>query len=565
MLRRDMNPLILIALLLSLILLGFLIRTLHVAYLFPIYPDEIAERILLSRFWFDFPIKFDLLPMCKKASYRYPVVWYFPGLVEWLWHSQTANLKIFRIIGVGTSCLFFLSVVYKLCQRNINFFAHFYKKIIFFMLALGLVASLLYIGVVPFFLVTVRPEQIILLFLSLLLILFAMRPATSSERNVLILIYFISVSMLLYQHPKTFFLLPVLLVIAYRLFAHCNKYVVVSLFLALIFLVIANYAAWKQVYDCSNSPPVDKFFATFNLNFKNITHDTPAFFSEVWQSFLDYESEIHSISFQTISEINYIPSIGMNHGLVFFNNFIYMNYIIIFGVVLISSLVLYVFDVLKKNVLTPNLLTIVLFLCSFSNLIINRCKHWYDAGYLWCLLVLTAIFYVSNYVPNLSKRRVTYVALIYFLLVGIVSQFYFVKKYAPPLKDGYTGPGVSIATYHHDIIQKELMNATLLCHIDRKSSKNLILDDETYLYFQQSRYPLAFTYLQFIPDPNFLHGFLNKFDIDGLVVRSLYLPHDMQEKYATKIGEFVCVEKSNIRPLFEEMIALSDKQMRTDL
>ena len=81
----------------------------------------------------------------------------------------------------------------------------------------------------------------------------------------------------------------------------------------------------------------------------------------------------------------------------------------------------------------------------------------------------------------------------------------------------------------------------------------LILDDLTYSYFQQSQYPLAFTYLGYGNDQVFLHGFLHKFQVDGLILRALYLPEWLQRKYAIKVGQFICVAKPNIKPLLEDM------------
>ena len=541
---------------LSAVLICCWIGTLYTTHLFPIYPDEIAGQILLARIGFDFPLQVGLLPMCKTHSPHYPFVWYFPAFVEWLLHGHIYNLKVLRMFGIGTSFLLIFSLMFKLCQKNINLMQPLYKKLLFMFVALALIVSLLEIGVVPFFLVTMRPEQLLLFCLSILLILFAMPAQTNTQKIMIVFVYYVSISILLYQHPKSLLLTPVLFIVAYRLFSRFNKYACVSLFLIWICLLIANYYALAgSLIDCHASPKVDAILKTFNVDFHNITKAPSVFFSELWRSLLDYKTDMHRIAFQGSPEINYIPSVTIDRTVNIMNKVISVNYFVIFWATFITSLILFARDLLKNKIITHNLLTVVLFLCIFASVMINKTKHWYDAGYLWSLLVMTFIFFISEYLPYLSKRKTTFVVIIYLLMVAIFSQYFFIEKYEPALNSGFAGPSVSIVDYHYGAVESELEQLASLCHIDRKKSKYLILDDLTYSYFQQSQYPLAFTYLGYGNDQVFLHGFLHKFQVDGLILRALYLSEWLQRKYAIKVGQFICVAQTNIKPLLEDMLA----------
>ena len=69
----------------------------------------------------------------------------------------------------------------------------------------------------------------------------------------------------------------------------------------------------------------------------------------------------------------------------------------------------------------------------------------------------------------------------------------------------------------------------------------------------RSKYPIAYTFLFYNTDRQFLHDFGKKFDIDGMVLRR----HTIQDQFVAKYGiqgrNFICIPKKNIAPLFEEM------------
>ncbi len=549
--------------LLSLILLGLCIRAAYVTYLFPVYPDEIAENILLTRFGYDFPIKFDLMPMCRAISPAYPKWWYFPAFLEWLLYGHTFNLKVFRSIGIITSWLIFILLSVQIYRKNINLFKTNLTKILFYFLALGCVLALFNIGVVPFSLVTNRPEAGILLLLIISIMLFEIPVKNKIQSMWIALGFFVCVSLLFYSHAKTFLLIPFLCIIAHRLFSHFkNTYIYIALWILFVLMAFKNYVSWTNTFTlCPDSPIISTIFSSFNVNLQNIFYAPKQFLLEIYTNLLTYQIDIDRISFQPTTEINYLPPIKVGPRIVQLNTLIYWNYLAIFFLLITANSFSYLRDLLKRKIITTNLLSLTLLICTFISLLINNTKHWYDAGYIWVLLSLAALIYFSEQIPYLLKRGINYFFYFftgYFLIVAIASVWILIHNYELPLRGGFAGPSIPLANYHYKKLKKQFDQLASECNIDVNNSKNLILDDYTYYHFQKSKYPLSYTYLFYGPDQKFLATFWNKFQIDGIIIRAAPIPEKVR-KYSVQIDGVLCVPKKNIRPFFMEMFGIQGK------
>lgn len=560
-LRRTRRILISVTTVLSLVLIWYFLKSLHTLSLFPIYPDEIAERTMLSRFWYDFPMKSMAIPMCQSYIHSLSWVWYFPGGIEWILHGHFHDLRIFRASGMITGVVFTLLLTFLLFRSNLRLFSSAYKKLIFIMVSFSVVASLLYVGVMPFFLVTTRPEQTILLMLTMTLVLFSI-PTSSIDtwvkKTSVALVYLICFSTILYMHPKGLYLTPVLFLVAYKLFSHihCKTFLVV-IFIMLSILTIGNYYAWLNFYDCHNYPAVNNVLLSFNINIHDIVTNPRLFFSEILTSAQNYQREINQISFQSNTDINYLPQIEINNKLKRINSLIHINYISLIVCLLIASIALYVSDIRQNKILTKRLLVLVLCFCTISNLLLCKSKNWYDAGYLWSLLVIALVFLSSVHMKYLSKKLVPYLIASYLLTVGICSLHLLISTYKPHFLTGYSGPSIALIHYNYAKNERDLETLERLCDINVNTARGLITDDATYFHFQKAKYPMAYTYLYFAFDQQQFRNFLlNKPEMDGLIVRRTYISPDLQEKYkkyAFFAGEFFCVPKSKIDLFFEDI------------
>ena len=544
-----------IVLFLSITMISAYLVTLYVASGLPVYPDEIAARLDHARIGYDFPYKTALAPMCKHAMLVYPRLWYVPAWVEWSLYGKIQNLLHLRMIGLFGSVLLLGLLVGKLSQNYFKRRVPIHTNIVFLMMCLGFVLGVLCIGVMPFFLVTLRYEQTMLCCLVIQVILFSLPLKNIHERIFAVIIYFFSVSILLYQHPKALFLTPILLIVGWRLFSHFKIAISVVLGGVLVLMIGVNYHIWVQMVDCAASPNVAALYSASTVNLQNIWHHPGLFLSEVGQSILNFKRELAHLRFHANSEIGYLPSITMTWTVRLFNKVLFFNYGVLVLSILILSVRAYYQDLRQKKVITSHLLLLGILFCAFLNFVLNLCKHWYDAGYLWALLVCAIVVYLAAHRAWILKQKATYFIMIYVLLVGIFSQFILLTHYWQPFREGFAGPSISLHHYDANKNEQILQKLSLLCQIDRTKARYLILDDATYFYFQQAPYPLAITYLLVGEDAQFLGEIGNKYPSDGMVVRARYLPASLQEKYAIKIDDFICVPKSNIQPLYREWLA----------
>ena len=100
----------------------------------------------------------------------------------------------------------------------------------------------------------------------------------------------------------------------------------------------------------------------------------------------------------------------------------------------------------------------------------------------------------------------------------MLSQAVFIHRNLPAFMAGYAGPGVSIAKYDQIKTRDDLVAASRVCNIDPVLSKRVVVDDNTYLFFQKSKAPMAISYIWLGNDDKSIRHFFSKVDSDGLIV-----------------------------------------------
>ncbi len=553
MMRKHADLKTVVLLLLGALVLYFFMNVICTLYLFPIYPDEIAERAILSRSWYDFPVISSTLRLCKSSMLSLPLIWYIPGTIDWIIHGHIYNLRSLRVVGISTNIIMLILLTMQLCYMNLHKLASLGKKVAFIFLSLCFVVACLEIGVMPFALIVTRPEQMILIWLVIMLIIFSIRSESSyatGKKAMLTIIYFISLLMILHSHPKTLFLTPIFLIVAHKLFSDFNSklYYFLGFFLLMIILV-ANYAAWSHFYDCKNIPSADEVLKSFNINLGNIKTNPRLFFSEIKSSLLDFNKEIQHISFQTHAEVNYLPDIDQTIKIKMANLLLRINYIAVFIGLLLYVIGLNVGDILKRKLVTGHLLALSLLACAILSQVVNKNKHWYDAGYFWSIIIVVFIFMIADRANYLSKKKITLIIMGYLFCVSSYSMYIFTDTFKPYFLKGFVGPSlVDLSSYNYKKEEEDLKEIEKKCNIDVATAENLILDDSTYLHFQRSKYPFAITYLFFgaSNQRQMLSALLDKYQMGGIILddKQFYLPDDGNKKYAIHVGHYVCVPQS---------------------
>jgi hypothetical protein len=550
--RYFKNPQSLIHLLalLSVLLIALFIVTLVTSYLFPIYPDEIAVRVWLSRTIYDFPEKISIYPTCEGFLQKLPVMWFLPGLIEWVIHGNLGDLRILRLVGIIGELTIISILVHQLsnieCKENMVKGSKHSRSYWSVLYSTVFVIAILSIGVLPVFLVTNRQEQIVLPLVALLLAIFAnigRHAGAPIQRNKIlwmVLTYLVLTSLILYSHPKGIFLSPFLILIGFQIFRMLeNKMFMTFGFLAVMAMIAQSYFAWKHTFQCTTSPDLNSLLKSFYIDPAEIINNPRLFKDDLLQSLGKFHKYIKQLTFQQNVDASYLPFIPVGWSAAIANFFIKMNILVMFIFALVLLPLFYIKDILQGRLASMNLMLIVLLGCVLMGASLSLTKNWYDAGYIYVMLVIVCVFiFVGNNHKSL-KQSVVVGSLIYLSCTAIFSQAIFNYRYLPAFWGGFNGPGISIKTYDYPRAISDISASSKACAIDPVLSQGVIFDDYTYLFFQKSQKPMAITYVLYLKDQA-LADFVAGSGSDGMVMRCTSIPKAYLP-YVKKSGSVCCV------------------------
>jgi hypothetical protein len=535
--------------------------TLVTAYFFPIYPDEIQSRFWLSRLPYDFPEKISGAPTCLATfSQPIPSTMYLPSLVNWAVHGRVETIPALRQVGFVVAFLWVAGLAFYLYTRVKSSWVQGEGQLSLGLLGLyitGFFIAIFSIGVFPIFLITNRGEQLILPSVVLLISIFLVSERLGSQgyqwqRIGLVVLYFVAVSLILFGHPKGLFLTPFFVIVGWQLFSRFKSRLPLGFAMALLVLHIAqDYFALKYAFQCSEVPQLDALLKSFSFDPASLLYDPRHFFVQAFQSWMRVPRYLEQLGFRRDTDIGYLPALPRNGFAVFANIFIKLNVSVAF----LGLLVLLPFQFYRKNVVagrfvTVNLVLLVLYGCALTNATFNLPKNWYDAGYLYAVLLIIIIFSIGENFSGIFQKSAARKVFLYLGAVALLSQAVFIQRNLPEFLAGFAGPGVSIAKYDAIKTHEDLEAASRSCNIDPVRSEKIVVDDYTYLYFQKSKWPMAITYIWLCCDDEslrdkFFRQFFSKVDSDGLVVNCTpmlapYLPFVKRE------GNVCCISKNDL-------------------
>jgi hypothetical protein len=549
-----------ILILLSTLLIVFSCLVLYTSYFFPIYPDEIQNRIGLSRFFYDYPLRANAAAACISNLYHtYSFSALIPATLEFILHGKIESPHAMRVVGFVLLFSWLIPLFYyfyiQIKTPLINFiFANENKynqyHVLVFVLSFFII--IFSIGVVPIFLVTNRNEQLIFLsIIPLFLIFFASKNIKESsiawiKKAVLLLIYMVAISLCLYSHPKSLFLLPFLIIITWATFKNFDrKYI---LFFALSYLFSNAYQEflfYKSVFLCPENIAFENMLKSFSIDPLSIFYKPFSFFKDLYYSLLNSPQYINKIIFRNLTDIGYLPAIKTNILTKFTNLFICLSIIGVFTFLSINLIK----KIIGKKTTLINFILFIFFACVIISALFNTQKNWYDAGYIYVMLCITLIFFIGEnkeVLPsNLSLKRF----FIFFAVLSLFSQAIFISRYLPQFLKGFKGPGVAILNHESNKIRQDIDLLAQDCDISLISAKNLIVDDFTYFYLTKNKFPVPITYLYFSSgsDENILRNFFSKINPDGLIARC-GIPN---ESFSKNRNGLCCISKANLLNIYK--------------
>lgn len=534
--------------------------TLLTAYYFPIYSDEIQVRYWLSRLPYDFPEKISGAPRCLSSFFQpIPSTMYIPGLINWAVHGTLESPTSLRPVGLIVALLWSAGLAFYLYTKAKSDLVQGVKQLSNGMLGLnvtGFIIALFAIGVFPIFLVTNRNEQLILPAVVLLITVFLVSDHLGAKGSLwqrigLIILYFTAVSLALYGHAKGIFLTPVFVIIGWSVCRHFKSRLSFALVMALLAMHIAQaYLTWKYAFQCSEMPRFESWTKSYSFDPLSLFYDPLYFFDQAYHSVIRFTLYVQQLGFQEWTDVNYLPSLPLDTPAELANILIKLNFTItFFALMFFLPYQYYRKDVLAGRFITANLALLTLFVCALISAIFNLPKHWYDAGYLYALLLIILIFFLGENFNGQLQKAVARKIFLYLGMVALLSQLVFVNRNLPAFMAGYAGPGIPVGKYESNKTHDDLVAASRTCDIDPVHSKRIVVDDFTYGYFQKSQWPMSITYIWLDNDDESRRQFFSKVDSDGLVVYCSSVPAQYKP-FVKKEGNICCIPKNQLKNVF---------------
>lgn len=549
------------------------------AYYVPVYWDESQWKLTVSRLFLDSGKLIYLFPACVDNFLLDPPITWYPArwIDAWL-YADASNP--FKLRQYGWSIFLVLTLVWA-TFFSINAKLSWRVSFLF-------VAAYFSFGMMPCLMVFNRPEQSILIWLTIgigLMYWAQKRPPSTLRMKVFItLVYGLLACLMAAAHPKGLYFLPVILVLCW-LSIH-------SLSLAGCLVALMAWTSWetivfwkKRTY-CAESEWLTGLISNFTVQPHLLKTNPRAFLDSGinnlfhWRSYIEgaqfkpgtmakvIDSQIPNLSLVELAQQTvWLPLaagaclIGIN--LIELVIAQYQNgkrvmplmaiFLTIFIVALLMSNRYAGFGFIGLGIVLAGVLCLSLFKTKNYSLAIASClglslmllmfmqtlKNFYETTIVWPIFLLATIF-TFNTLSNWSKKFLM-VAVLPTLFVGAglatLGRYAVSDEYADAWRD----------TRGEKITQQLQLQtfAKEVCNIDSTTS-GLILDDDTYSSFWKNPSPLltAYVYGWWSQSTDYRRTFVTQ-KPEGLVTKCESAPPELLKVLAQKDG-FCCASAKTL-------------------
>lgn len=537
------------------IVLIVFVGTLITISLFPIYPDEIAIRYTLSRIVEDYPFKSTAIPVCMSTMLK-KFEWFefFPASINWLLHGTISSPLALRILGVFIAILEFLMII-KLFINTKTSSSGTKGNFSNLVICLGLIFSILGLGNFPIFLVLNRNEQLIII--ALLGLLFLYNSLIDGEKWQgrifgYTLIYFGLLEILLYSHPKSLFLIPVVTLVGIEIFLKIDNKLAKTTFLILFLLIIYSfYNYWKNAYSCPDNTSIDILNKSYSLDLGLLYTNPIKFFEMSILSFINNFKYVDHLIFSESYEVDYLPGEEISFLEQVTNNILIAYFFVIYFIEIVYFLYFYTrkSTISNKKYSSRNLILVILFISINIGAIFNLPKHWYDADYFYYILAIILIQLIAQSSPKLFESKIYVSIIIALFALSITSQGLFIKRNLTAFFSGFEGPGLSLTKFYRDNPRNSIKRLQESCGLNSKNNKFIFVDDLTYWSLKDTKWPFPITYLWIDANKEGLNSLFAKLQPDGVLVRCSSLLYNLGSPIIKDDnGEICCISKENLKP-----------------
>jgi hypothetical protein len=519
------------------IFLLLFIISFQLSVFYPIYSDEFEWKLISSRFFLDQGKLIYLFPACLNSYVAdTPLSWYPGRILDGLIYQGTHANALLRYLGlIQYIILIFLFWQIAKIQSKLNSVKSFL-----------LVVSFFSIGVLPILMIINRPEQPLLLYVTICVYLSVYqthKPCRFLTNSVFVTLLFCVLSnLIITTHPKGIYLLPVVFV-AYRQIV--KSFVYLFVFLGITFwTVIQTIHVWSTRTTCSESPWLEELVKSFTLNPVKIFSEPELFLLQISKNIIRFYTYIQQMLFSTNYQSQWLPSLtasnSINYVLWIINSLCWISIATIFGTV--------GYRFVKKTfnkVWACNQLGIALIFSVILVTVMQIAKNFYESALILPLLFLILLFLIHPQ-DETCRKFISQVALPILLVIGCISSYTRYILFIDHL------PEWKSASQERATNQLHIENfAQNQCGINTFAS-GLVVDRQTYPTFWKHPFPV------FISGLTGWYGTgtdykitLNRLGSDGLVAMCTALPKELRDIGKEDSG-VCCISKSSLEQLIKQ-------------
>lgn len=515
--------------------LSFL-STLWMVFYFPVYGDEIFWKLMIARLETDHGKLVYLFAQCSEGQWiDAPLTWYPAMLIHsWLYEDASHPWRL-RVHG-----WFFFLVLLALWTCLLKRRAGLGVTDAFLA-----VSAFLSVGVLPFLLVYARPEQPLLLLITLsLLVTLYKAPANrlSWPIGFLVALSFALVATLLAAiHPKGMFLFPALLVLAWRQLK--------SWPLLLLLVLILGWTAydtsqvWQLRTTCPEFPGLMAVLRGLTLQPGVLLSNPLTFIQQGWSNVLDFGVYVRSLQFQDKYFVDWLPA-GQS-GVISSQARSIAN-LLLWTPLLVAVLVIalnWLFDRRPRG-RVDHLLWFSILLSLASIAVLQTQKNFYEVSIVWPLVLLLTIFSFGRPVSQLNRggvRIIIAVLMLAALLSGILRE----ERFGEFVSDWRQVRLQQVEMIDHqnqglrDFARKE-------CGIE-DNAQRLVLDKDTYQAFWKHEQPIFLDYASgWWAAESHVRDTFRKRRVQGLVGLCTNIPESDLSR-AIEFGSYCCMSADALR------------------
>jgi hypothetical protein len=498
------------------------------AAMMPLYPDEIAYRIINSRLFFEHGFLNNVYVTCSASfAHRAPWLWYPAELLDYAlfgWYDNPAYYRVASLVVMGSV---FAGAIVVLRGQG-------YSRLgcRFFILLLSL-------GIIPFSLIMVRPESMLWASLFWLIAFSLDRSKALYQGWLSALAFFFLSSLLLSAHPESFIFLPALLALFIFWARRDGVTWPVRGALAMVTgaLVVISARFWSIYSTCPENPQIQKNFDGIVLSPFLLVKDPAAFLHAFVASLADSGAYFKYAMLHGRYNSDWLPRrpYGWMQGLDIVEtamlSIVVLSCIaaIVYGIVIFVRKAIQAKSLREMRPAPAAFVGCLLLLTLFGFIGINRGKQFYEVAFVFPLLFMGLFLWRPTFpwLTRLAENCKAPAALAgVAILVGMVAALSFL----PSFMKGFEGLGVSVVTTRTDKVEQQIATLSAACGLPSRPEDAVhpIVDDLTYQFFRQSHDPVLVTWLYVATEGMDRRAFMAHFKTSGLLARCRYIPDELK-------------------------------------